>query len=85
MAPATHHLLDPNTVGIQPTLATTDLNGNYLFTDVPAGSYQVDVVSGVPAGLVASPGATDPKAVTLTAGQSYRTPTSATQPRRARL
>ena len=42
---------DPNTAGVQPTLATTDMNGNYLFTDVPAGNYQVDVVSGVPAGL----------------------------------
>jgi hypothetical protein len=62
---------DPSTPGVQPTLATTDMNGNYLFTDVPAGSYQVDVVSGIPANLVASPGNTDPRPVTLTAGQSY--------------
>ena len=62
---------DPNTAGVQPTLQTTDSNGNYLFTGVPAGSYQVDVVSGVPAGLVASPGTIDPKPVTLIAGQSY--------------
>ncbi len=62
---------DPNTAGVQPTLATTDLNGAYLFTGVPAGSYQVDVVSGVPAGLAVSPGTTDPRAVTLSAGQSY--------------
>ncbi len=62
---------DPNTAGVQPTLQTTDINGNYLFINVPAGNYQVDVVSGVPAGLVASPGTTDPEPVTLIAGQSY--------------
>ena len=62
---------DPNTAGVQPTLATTDMNGNYLFTNVPAGNYQVDVVSGVPANLVTSPGTIDPRPVTLAAGQSY--------------
>ena len=57
--------------GVQPTLQTTDMNGNYLFTNVPAGNYQVDVVSGVPAGLVTSTGTVDPKLVTLAGGQSY--------------
>ena len=62
---------DPNTTGVQPTLATTDMNGNYLFVDVPAGNYQVDVVSGVPAGLVTSLGTSDPRLVTLAVDQSY--------------
>lgn len=32
---------DPRQAGIQPYITTTDLNGNYLFTDLPNGSYQV--------------------------------------------
>jgi len=38
----------------------TDANGQYLFTDVYAGNYTVDIVSGIPAGLTTAPGTTDP-------------------------
>jgi len=51
---------------------TTDLNGNYLFTSLPAGSYSVDVDgTTLPSGLAATTGTTDPRAVTLTDGQVY--------------
>lgn len=49
---------------------TTDTQGNYLFGDLAPGKYIVDVVSGVPSGAVLT-GGTDPRAVTLTSGQSF--------------
>jgi len=33
---------------------TTDANGNYLFSDLPAGNYRVTVTDGVPAGFIAN-------------------------------
>lgn len=41
---------DPNTTGIQPTTTTTNSNGNYSFTNVAPGTYQV--VETDPAGYV---------------------------------
>jgi hypothetical protein len=40
---------DPRQPGFQPYITSTDLNGNYLFTDLPNGSYQVQFYN-VPAG-----------------------------------
>ena len=40
---------DPNTLGIQPTTTTTDSNGNYSFTGLEPGNYQV--VETQPAGF----------------------------------
>ncbi len=34
--------------------ATTDANGNYLFSNLPGGDYQVQVAGGIPAGIVQS-------------------------------
>ena len=51
----------------------TDENGNYIFNDLPAGDFVVEVVdSTLPAGLTntAGVGGTDPKAVELTAGDN---------------
>ena len=38
----------------------TDANGQYLFTNIFAGDYYVDIISGIPAGLTTAPGTTDP-------------------------
>ncbi len=51
---------DPSTAGVQPTTATTDVNGNYTFPNLPAGTYQV--VETQPAGL----GSSTPNAVPVT-------------------
>lgn len=49
---------------------TTDGNGNYLFANLPAGNYGVDVVDGsLPAGLALTTG-NDPLDVPLSAGQA---------------
>jgi protocatechuate 3,4-dioxygenase beta subunit len=42
--------LDPATPGIQPYVVTTDLNGQYLFTNLPNGMYRVEFTN-LPAGL----------------------------------
>lgn len=63
---------DPVTGGIQPTLATTDANGGYLFKNLPAGNYTVDVVSGLPSGMALTTGSTDPTGkINLSAGEAY--------------
>ena len=52
---------------------TTDANGNYLFVHLPPGTYYTDVTTGVPTGLVTSPGTTDPSATrTVTAEEVFR-------------
>ncbi len=52
---------------------TTDADGVYLFTDLPAGNYVVDVTAGVPADLVPAAGTPDPSAlIALSAGEIYR-------------
>jgi protocatechuate 3,4-dioxygenase beta subunit len=42
---------DPSTPGVQPYVTTTDANGNYLFTDLPDGSYAVKFTN-LPSGYV---------------------------------
>lgn len=64
----------------------TGADGRYLFTNLPAGTYTVDVAGGVPAGLSIAPGSSDPTApITLTGGETnleadfgYRNADSAT-------
>jgi len=41
----------------------TDANGQYLFADVFAGNYYVEINSGIPMGLTTAPGTTDPSAI----------------------
>ncbi len=50
---------------------TTDANGGYIFVDLPAGNYYVDVDGAtVPSGLSATTGTTDPsRLVNLSAGE----------------
>ncbi len=63
---------DPNVGGVQPTRAVTDANGNYQFAGLPAGTYTVDVLSGVPTGLQTTVGTSDPTApIVLALGQTY--------------
>ncbi|MBL4660890.1 MAG: hypothetical protein JKY19_11085, partial [Alcanivoracaceae bacterium] len=51
----------------------TDANGEYLFTNIFAGDYYVDIVSGVPVGLSTAPATSDPSAIfTLTNGEEKR-------------
>jgi hypothetical protein len=45
---------DPNTAGVQPTVATTNALGEYIFTKLPAGTYSV-VFSNMPIGYIISP------------------------------
>lgn len=42
-----------NGLGVAIT-TVTDINGNYLFTELPVGQYTVDVVAGIPAGMVST-------------------------------
>ena len=50
----------------------TDVNGNYQFAGLPAGTYVVDVITGVPAGLQTTVGTTDPTgSIVLALGQTY--------------
>ncbi|NOK83600.1 MAG: hypothetical protein GFH27_549305n176 [Chloroflexi bacterium AL-W] len=51
---------------------TTDANGGYDFTGLPAGDYQVDVdQADVPVGMTSLTTANDPENVTLASGQDY--------------
>jgi uncharacterized repeat protein (TIGR01451 family) len=68
------------TPGTDCPTTVTDANGNYLFTDVDAGSYTVAVIGGLPAGLSANPtydedgtGTANTSAATLYAGQTHLT------------
>ena len=51
----------------------TDTNGNYLFDNLPPGTYYVDVTNAdIPTGLALSPGSTDPSAVrTITGNEAF--------------
>ncbi len=81
IANVTVHLYDPGGDGApgggdDTLIATlvTDLNGNYLFDHLPAGSYYVDVDGAtVPTGLTTSPGTTDPSAVITVNAEEIRT------------
>ena len=46
--------IDPSTPGVQPYTTTTDKEGNYLFTDLPDGTYSVKFAQ-LPNGYVFSP------------------------------
>ncbi len=63
-------LVDVNT-GLPISNTTTDVNGNYLFTNILPGTYRVDVLN-PPPGSTPSAGAPDPTApFTVVANQQY--------------